>query len=162
METTHYTVRDFLPLMVIFAVVFFLTYAVQHFRGFSWIGAMSDFMGFFFIIFGGFKVINLHGFVKAYQMYDIIAQRSIAYAYLYPFLELSLGVAYLARLFPFYVNAITFVLMTVSSIGVGIELFKQKEIVCACLGAIFKVPMTWVTFLEDLLMASMALMMLFM
>ena len=50
--------------------------------------------------------------------------------------------------------------MAISSIGVAIELSKKKEIMCACLGVVFKLPMTYVTLLEDLLMAAMALIML--
>lgn len=161
MEATHYTFRDFLPLIIIFSVVFGLTVVSQYVRGFSWHSAMSDFMGFFFIIFGSFKVINLTGFVKAYKMYDIIAQHSTAYAYAYPFIELALGVAYLARLYPFATNLITFTVMAMSSVGVALELAKGKTIICACLGALFNVPMTYVTLTEDLLMAGMALLMLF-
>jgi len=162
MNATHYTLRDFLPLIVIFSTVLGLTILTQYIRGFSWFNAMSDFMGFFFIIFGSFKLVNLTGFVKAYKMYDIIAQHSTAYAYAYPFIELALGVAYLARLFPFTTNVITLIIMTISSIGVAIELAKGKTIICACLGALFTIPMTYVTLAEDILMAGMALLMLFM
>lgn len=159
---TRINFRDFIPLITIFVIILGLTIARQLYAGWDLRDAMSDFMGFFFIIFGGFKVINWHGFVQAYRIYDIFAQRSIAYAYAYPLIELSLGAAYLLRLDPFATNLITFVVMLVSSIGVAIELSKGKTIVCACLGDLFKLPMTYVTLLEDLLMAGMALIMLFM
>jgi hypothetical protein len=154
---TNYTLRDFLPLIIIFSIVFGLTAASQYIRGFSWQSTMADFMGFFFIIFGSFKIMNLHGFVKAYKMYDIIAQRSTAYTYAYPFIEISLGIAYLARLFPFATNIITLLIMTISSIGVAVELAQQKQFTCACLGALFNIPMTYITLAEDFLMALMAL-----
>lgn len=160
METVTYKFRDFLPLIYIFALVIALTCIMQYMRGWNVMSFMSDFMGFFFIIFGSFKIINLPGFVKAYVIYDVIAQRSVLYAYLYPFFELILGIAYLARIFPFATNLATFILMTLSSIGVGLELAKGKQIICACLGALFNIPMTWVTLIEDLLMAGMALLML--
>ena len=50
--------------------------------------------------------------------------------------------------------------MIVSSIGVTKELAQGRKITCACLGAVFKIPMTYVTLLEDVLMAVMALIML--
>ncbi len=157
-----YSIKDFTPLIVIFLVILAFTFASQWITG-SWntMNAMNSFMGAFFIVFGTFKVINLHGFVEAYSTYDVIAKQSRAYAYAYPFIELGLGVAYLFRLFPVATNLITLVLMLVSSIGVAIELSKGKEIVCACLGVVFKLPMTYVTLLEDLLMAGMAAYMLF-
>jgi hypothetical protein len=46
--------------------------------------------------------------------------------------------------------------MLVSAAGVARELWKGREIMCACLGVVFKIPMTYVTLLEDLLMAAMA------
>jgi hypothetical protein len=122
--------------------------------------AMNDFMGIFFIVFSLFKIYNLHGFAQAYSTYDIIAKRSTVYAYAYPFIELSLGISYLFGLYPIATNVVTFVLMTIGAIGVGIELAQGNHITCACLGAVFKIPMTYVTLLEDLTMAFMALIML--
>ena len=157
-KTPGYTVRDFLPLIILFAIITGLTLLRYYYEvDGNLYSVMSDFMGFFFLIFGGFKIINLKGFAKAYQEYDIIAKKSLAYAYLYPFLEITLGIAYLMHWNPFITNLATLILMSVSAIGVGIELSKGKTIVCACLGTVFKVPMTYVTLLEDLLMAGMAL-----
>jgi hypothetical protein len=50
--------------------------------------------------------------------------------------------------------------MLISALGVANELRKKQTIMCACLGTVFKIPMTYVTLFEDLLMASMALYML--
>lgn len=156
----RYTFRNFLPLIVLFIIINVLTIARQYWIGWDIYGAMSDFMAFFFLTFGAFKIINLRGFAKAYQEYDIIAKKSLAYAYLYPFLEIILGIAYLIRWNPFATNLATLILMSMSALGVAIELRKGKTIVCACLGVVFKIPMTYVTLIEDLLMAGMALWML--
>lgn len=155
-----YTLYDFLPLVVLFALIIALTGLRQWYTGYNLHGTMSDFMGFFFIIFGFFKIINWHGFAEAYAMYDILAKRSMAYSYAYPLIELALGVLYLFRLYPTFTNVVTLIVMLVSSIGVANELRKKKSIVCACLGVVFKIPMTYVTLIEDLLMAAMALVML--
>jgi len=153
--------KDFMPLIIIFSVIILATLLVQLYLG-EWdtTHAMRDFMGFFFIVFGGFKVINWKGFVAAYSIYDIIAKRSKIYAYLYPVIEIGLGVSYLANFYPLITNWITFVIMIIGAIGVGIELRKKVEIPCACLGVLFKIPMTKVTLFEDLLMAAMALWMI--
>lgn len=153
--------RDYLPLITIFAIIILFVVVRQFYTGPCLIMAMNDFMGSFFLIFGAFKVMNLHGFVEAYAMYDIIAKQSRTYAYVYPFIELSLGLAYIVGWYPFAVNVFTLVLMLVGSLGVALELGKKEPMMCACLGVVFKLPMTYVTLFEDLLMAGMAFVMLF-
>ena len=55
---------------------------------------------------------------------------------------------------------VAFAVMTVGAIGVGRALRRTERIPCACLGTVFKLPMTKITLFEDLLMAAMALAML--
>lgn len=155
-----YTLQNFLPLIIIFSLIIAFTVIMQLIYGFALHGAMYDFMGAFFIVFGGFKVINLAGFAQAYSEYDIIAKRSTLYAHIYPFFELILGIMYITRYQLVLANWATFILMAISSIGVALELAKGKTIVCACLGAVFKIPMTYVTLAEDIIMGLMALFML--
>lgn len=151
------SISDFYPLIGILIVVGLLTISgVTYLRQ----GFMFAFMGYFFIAFGALKVIRLHGFVEAYQMYDVLAKRSKGYAYLYPFLELGFGIAYLLAWQVQTVSAVVFVVMLISAWGVYLKLREHEEIPCACLGTVFKVPMTWVTLGEDLLMAGMAFMIL--
>jgi hypothetical protein len=50
--------------------------------------------------------------------------------------------------------------MLVSVVGVTQALLQKRRIQCACLGTVFNLPMTKVTFMEDALMAGMALVML--
>lgn len=156
----QFTLKNFLPLISIVSIILAFTAARQFYFGFNLTNAMLDFMAAFFIIFGTFKIINLAGFAMAYQEYDIIAKHSILYAYAYPFIELALGLCYLFRFQVRIANWITLVLMIIGSAGVAIELAKGREIVCACLGAVFKIPMTYVTLGEDIIMGLMALYML--
>jgi len=143
-----YKAEEFLPLLGILAFVFFLSFGVYKYQnGAGWYDGMRIFMGCFFLIFGLCKIYNLHGFVDAYQMYDLIAERSQLYAYL-------------MNWYPFATNIITLIISTVSAVGVLKSITAGREIMCACLGAVFHVPMTWVSFLEDAVMAIMAAIML--
>ncbi|CAN5192070.1 hypothetical protein BH09DEP1_BH09DEP1_0740 [soil metagenome] len=160
MGQSTYTVKNFLPLIIIFSFIGAFTLLMQIVYGFNINTAMYDFMGAFFVVFGLFKIINLSGFAQAYTMYDIIAKRSKIYAHLYPFIELALGVMYLTRYQLLLANWITLILMIIGSIGIALELAKGKTIVCACLGVVFKIPMTYVTLAEDIIMGLMALIML--
>jgi hypothetical protein len=153
--------KDFVPLIIIYSIVFIFVGVKQVLYGYDLMRAMRDFMGAFFIIFGGFKLINIHAFVEAYSTYDIIAQKSRLYGYVYPFLEIMLGILYLNNLYLRYVAIFTIILMTVSAIGVAKALMSKESIMCACLGVVFKVPMTYVTLFEDIVMIIMAFGMLF-
>jgi hypothetical protein len=158
---TKYSLKDFLPLIIIFASILALTALKQMLFGWSVEGAMLDFMGIFFVVFGTFKLINLTDFAHAYAEYDIIAKRFMFYGYVYPFIELALGIMYLTRFQVTIANWVTLVLMVIGSIGVAYELSQKRDIVCACLGVVFKIPMTYVTLAEDIIMGLMAAYMLF-
>lgn len=155
-----YTIKDFIPLIVIFTIILAFSIISPMIWGGGVMHGMRDFMGGFFIIFGLLKIIKLKSFAEAYQMYDVVAMRSKVYAYMYPFIELTLGVFFFINFKPLLTNWITLLLMLISALGVYLKLRKREKIMCACLGTVFKVPMTWVTLFEDLLMAVMALVMI--
>jgi hypothetical protein len=50
--------------------------------------------------------------------------------------------------------------MGFSSIGVIQSVVNKRQIRCACLGAVFNLPMSTVTIIEDLLMVAMSVLML--
>ena len=148
------------PLLLVFAYLIGIVAVVEFTAGrFDWMRAMANFMGGFFLAFSFFKLLNLRGFVDAYQTYDVLARPVRAYGYVYPFIELGLGIAYLVRLAPLVTNLVTLVVMLVSVLGVTQALLQKRRIQCACLGTVFNLPMTKVTFVEDALMAGMALVM---
>ncbi len=121
---------------------------------------MTNFMGGFFVIFSFFKLLDLKGFAEGYSTYDLIAARFRDYGFIYPFLELGLGILYLVGSAPVTTNILTAILMAVSSIGVLKTIRENRPFQCACLGTIFKLPLTKITLAEDLLMLVMALVML--
>ncbi|MEI7709355.1 MAG: MauE/DoxX family redox-associated membrane protein [bacterium] len=152
--------RKFLPITIIFSLIIIFTAFTTYLHGFSLEFAMRMMMGSFFGIFGAFKVFNLNAFAEAYSTYDILAMRSRAYALTYPFIEILLAVLYLTNSGGIYRDIFALIIMLVSSVGVIIKLNQKEEVPCACLGMVFKVPMTWVTLTEDLLMAVEAMVMI--
>jgi copper chaperone CopZ len=119
-------------------------------------GFMGRFMGGFFLVFGGLKLLDLRGFVSAYAMYDLLAARVTAYGWVYPFLEVTLGLGYLAVPNWPTLHAFTLGLMLFSSVGVVQCVSRGEKLKCACMGTAFNLPMTTVTVVEDLGMAAMA------
>ena len=149
------------PLLLIVGFLVGVTWLIHaQTPGRHWHEWMSDFMAGFFLVFSFFKLLNLSGFVQAYLGYDLIAAKSAGYAWAYPFIELALGVAYLTRWQPQVTHWVTLAVMLVSAAGVLNALRKRQLIECACLGTVFKLPMSKVTLIEDLSMAAMAVAML--
>jgi hypothetical protein len=55
---------------------------------------------------------------------------------------------------------ITLIVLGITTIGVTKTLLEKKSIRCACLGTALKLPMTEATFIENIIMISMAISML--
>lgn len=123
---------------------------------------MRVFMSGFFLTFSFFKMLDLKGFANSYSMYDIVAKKINRWGYIYAFLELTLGLAFALNFAPVFTNAFTALLMTVSLTGVLQSVMNKQKIQCACLGAVFNLPMSTVTIIEDGLMIAMSLAMLLM
>lgn len=121
---------------------------------------MRYFMAGFFLVFSFFKLLNINAFADAYTGYDLLARRWRGWALVYPFVELALGMAYLAHLDGPLLNGLTVLVMGFSAIGVIQAVTSKRRIQCACLGAVFKLPMSTVTIVEDLGMVTMALWMI--
>ena len=111
------------------------------------------------------KMPDWKGFVEAFSQYDLIAKRSKFYGWLYPGIEFGLGVLFLIG---FYLDQavvliaawITVFVLGIGAIGVGKNLLSKNQVKCACLGTTINVPLTEITFLEDILMVVMALMLI--
>ena len=128
--------------------------------GFDRMVGMRVFMSGFFLVFSFFKMLDLKGFARSYAMYDIVAKKWSAWGYIYVFIELGLGLAYAMNFNPLVTNVITLIVMTISIIGVLQSVLNNKKIQCACLGAVFNLPMSTVTIIEDGLMIAMSAIML--
>lgn len=148
--------KKYLPLIVAFAGVFLWTAVAQVSKGFSLHDSLDYFMGAYFIIFGGLKILNFKKFPASYAQYDMLASRSIWFARAYPFIELGLGFMFFFGINHRLANAITLVLMTEKSLSVSETLRKGSAPTCACLGGFFNIPVSRVTLYEDVLMALMA------
>ena len=150
------------PIILIFGYISIISIisAVQN-GHFNWIKGMNIFMAGFFLTFSFFKLLDVKGFAESYSMYDVIAKKFSLWGFVYPFIELALGVAYAVNFQPIFTNAVTVVVMSVSIMGVLQSVFNKRTIKCACLGAVFNLPMSTVTIIEDALMIAMSIGMLF-
>lgn len=161
-EQTKSWFETYKPILLIFFYILLVTILVQTQNNhFDFMQAMRHFMSGFFLVFSFFKLLNLKGFAESYVMYDVLAKQIPVWAYLYVFIELSLGIAFLINFNPILTNSITVIVMSISIIGVLQSVLNKEKIQCACLGAVFNLPMSTVTIIEDAMMIAMSGIMLF-
>ena len=145
------------PILLIFGYITMVTLLIQmRNNSFDFMQWMGHFMAGFFLVFSFFKLLNIKAFAESYQMYDVVAKQIPVWGYLYAFIELGLGLAYVISFQPMLTNIVTFVVMSISIIGVLQSVLNKKKIQCACLGAVFNLPMSTVTIIEDALMIAMS------
>ena len=145
--------QTYYPLLLIIGLI-----GIGSLAGGGW---MLNFMAGLFIVFGAFKLLDVPAFAKAYARYDIVAKAFGPWAYAYPFIELGIGLAFLFRFQLALTIWLALILSLIGAIGVVQSVLRKETIQCACLGSVFKLPMSTVTIIEDLGMAAMAGWMLF-
>ncbi len=155
-EPSKSWLATYYPLLLIFTFLIVISFAGAE----TWHDWMLNFMAGFFIAFSFFKLLDINGFSDAYALYDLLAKRWQTYGYIYPFLELALGLGFLFRFHVNFLLIVSIVLMGFSSLGVIQALREDKEIRCACLGAVLNLPMSTITLIEDLGMVVMSVIML--
>lgn len=153
--------KTYKPILLVFGYILGVTLLVEATSsGFDFMRWMRHFMAGFFLTFSFFKLLNVPDFAISYSSYDILARRWLGWGYVYPFIELAFGLMFLTNFQPVFANAAAFVVMSVSTIGVVQSLLAKRRFQCACLGAVFNLPMSTITLVEDLLMTGMAAAML--
>ncbi len=141
------------PVLLIFLYIFLATALIELTAESIIINRwMRHFMTGFFLTSSFFKMLNLKGFKENYLMYDIIARKFPTWSYIYAFTELGVGVAYLIGFNPIITNSITFIVISVSIIGVLQTVLDKKAIKYACLGDVFNLPRSTVTIIQNGLM----------
>jgi copper chaperone CopZ len=155
------TPSSYYPLALILGFLLGVVGLIEAAHGhFDAMRAMGHFMAGFFLVFSFFKLLDVRAFADAYGTYDVVAARWPWYGFVYPFIELGLGAAYVVHAAPLATNVVTLVVMGVSIVGVARAITTKRKIRCACLGTVFNLPMSVVTLVEDGLMLGMAAAML--
>ncbi len=149
--------QTYKPILLVFGYLLGATLLVEVAAGaFDWMRWMRHFMAGFFLVFSFFKMLDVPAFAVSYSSYDMVARRWLGWGYAYPFVELALGALFLLNFNPVATNGLTFVVMGISTVGVVQSLLAKRRFQCACLGAVFNLPMSKVTLFEDVLMMAMS------
>ena len=155
------TWRSYVPLLVIIFLILTVSVVVSwrdyHMSKFSIFQSISYFMTGFFIVFSGFKIMDLRWFAEGYSTYDLLAQKMFWYGYLYPFIELGFGLLMLTGIQTQSLLWSEVGVMAFSGWGIVQKLVRKEPVKCVCLGTFLKIPLTNVTLVEDFGMAILAL-----
>ncbi|QQO20626.1 glutaredoxin [Bradyrhizobium diazoefficiens] len=149
------------PVVAVFATAFAMALAATWAATGTLMTARAGewFVAFSMCILAILKLQNLDTFSNMFLGYDLLAQRVVRYAYVYPFGEAIAGVLMIAG-GPFKWIAIPIALF-IGGIGAA-SVFKavyvdRRELKCACVGGSSKVPLGFVSLTENLMMVAMAI-----
>ena len=151
--------KDFIPnayepllatgfVSVIAAEVLHLTYALPFF---------PIFLGLWLVQFGMVKLFDIDAFAAKFVQYDPVAGNSRVYAYLYPFIQIALGAAYLGVYYPQWISVALVVIATVNLIGLYRHYDNNKVFKDVTLSGLLRTPLRGEAIIENTLMTVMAL-----
>lgn len=154
-DATRYT-----PVLVVFAVAAAMALAA-HWAAFatllSW-RALGWAVAFAMCLLACLKLRDLESFSNMFLGYDLLAQRAVPYAYVYPFGELLAGLLMIAGLLPWLSGPLALFIGLVGAVSVFKAVYVDKrELKCACVGGGSNVPLGFISLSENLAMIAMGL-----
>ncbi len=93
----------------------------------------------------------------SYKKYDFISSQFESWIYIYPFCELLIGISFLNSSPPYLIIFIALILGITGMISVFKAVYLDKlKLNCACIDGEPKTPLGIISFIENLLMANMS------
>ncbi|ATI41341.1 glutaredoxin [Pacificitalea manganoxidans] len=148
------------PVIAIFACAALIAFAV------TWRveGALLSlrvfelFIAFGMTLLGLQKLQDVESFSSMFLNYDLLGQRWVRYAYIYPFAETAAGVLMISGALTWLSAPVALFIGTVGAISVFYAVYIQKrELKCACVGGGSSVPLGFISLTENLMMVVMGL-----
>ena len=154
---------SYFPVIALFSIAGLLTAGLSfQTETFLLSATIMQFIGLSMIMLGLLKLQNIDGFVNGFLGYDLLAQRYVPYAFVYPFVEVFAGLLMVSSLLP----AVSVpVMLFIGGVG-GLSVFKavyldKRDLKCACVGGGSNVPLGLVSFLENAVMFGAGLWIIF-
>ena len=153
------------PIVAMFSMSLLMALAVQWraTASLGWLTTLELFVAFGMVVLGIQKLRDLVAFSNQFLGYDLLAQKWVRYAYIYPFVEALAGLAMLSAVPQLILVAAPLALFigTVGAISVIKAVYIDKrELKCACVGGDSKVPLGVISLSENLAMMAMSIWML--
>ena len=149
------------------AAIFGMAAAMDGAASFSAFGAVATmragewFVGIAMCLLSLQKMRDIDGFATGFLNYDLLAQRVVRYAWVYPWAEGLAGVLMIAGALLWIAIPVALVIGTIGAVSVVKAVYiDRRSLKCACVGGNSNVPLGFVSLLENVLMVAMAVWML--
>lgn len=120
------------------------------------------FIAFSMCILAMLKLRDVESFSNTFLGYDLLAQRFVPYAYIYPFAEALAGILMIAGALLWLAIPVALFIGTIGAASVLKAVYiNRRELKCACVGGDSNVPLGFISLTENLMMVAMAVWMLF-
>jgi len=137
--------------------------------GFSWaalstvfsVRALEWFVAISMCVLAILKLRDLDSFSNMFLGYDLLAQRWVRYAFIYPFGEALAGILMIAGALLWLAIPLALIIGSIGAVSVFKAVYiDRRELKCACVGGDSNVPLGFISLTENLMMVGMALWML--
>ena len=120
--------------------------------------ALQWFIAFSMCVLALQKLKDVESFSSMFLGYDLLAQRWVPYAYIYPYAEAVAGVLMIAGALSWLSIPVALFIGAVGAISVFRTVYvDRRTLKCACVGGDSNVPLGIVSLIENLMMVGMAL-----
>ena len=151
------------PLYAIFGTTALMALAVcwNFYEGLPLLSWLKWFIAFSMAALAMQKLRDLDGFTNGFLGYDLLAQKWVRYAWIYPFAEAYAGIGMIGLIgsdspLIWLVAPVSLFIGTVGAISVVYAVYIQKrELKCACVGGDSNVPLGAISLTENVMMVLM-------
>jgi glutaredoxin len=151
------------PVLAVFAAALALTLAA----GWAALGALPSvmvaewFVSFAMVLLAMLKLQDVEQFATMFLNYDLLAKRWVPYGRIYPYAEFTAGALMAAGALSWLSIPLALFIGTIGAVSVFKAVYVDKrELKCACVGGSSKVPLGFVSLIENVAMVAMAVWML--
>jgi glutaredoxin len=115
------------------------------------------FIAFAMCLLAMLKLQDLEGFTNRFLGYDLLAQRVVRYAYVYPFAEALAGILMIAGALLWVAAPVALFIGGIGAVSVIKAVYvDRRELKCACVGGGSNVPLGFLSLTENLMMVAMS------
>jgi glutaredoxin len=150
------------PVIAVFATTALMAIGASYAAtGMITLGTLGWFIAFSMCVLAILKLRDEESFSNMFLGYDLLAQRWVPYAYIYPLAEALAGVLMIAGVLEWIAIPVALFIGTVGAVSVFKAVYiDRRDLKCACVGGDSNVPLGFVSLTENLMMVAMALWML--
>ena len=163
-ETKDKDAVSYRPVVALFGMALAMALAASWaaYGNIATVAAAEWFVAFAMCLLALQKIKDVDGFATMFLNYDLLAQRWVRYAYIYPFAEGLAGVLMIAGTLMWISIPVALFIGGIGAISVFKAVYVDKrELKCACVGGDSTVPLGFVSLTENLMMVGMAAWMAF-